>query len=228
MRLTPGTPGLVSVVTMNDSATRRAEDSGDYAGLLVDYGGVLTSNLWESFDEFCRGEGLPEGTIRRQFRDEPEALALLREMERGEVTEEEFERRFAARLGVAPESLITRLFAGLKPNRPMVDAVRAAGAAGIRTGLISNSWGRGIYQRAPLDAFDEVVISGDEGRHKPEPEIYHLGAKRIGIEPARCVFVDDLRENVRGAEEVGMAAVLHRETEATVARLEELLGVSLG
>ena len=213
---------------MDDSATHRAEDGGGYTGLLVDYGGVLTSSLWESFDEFCRIEGLPPGTIRRQFRDEPEALSLLREMERGEVSEEEFERRFAARLGVTPENLIVRLFAALEPNTPMVDAVRAAGESGIRTGLISNSWGSGIYERAPLDAFDEVVISGDEGLHKPEPEIYHLGAKRIGIEPARCVFVDDLRENVRGAEEVGMAAVLHRETEATVARLEELLGVSLG
>jgi epoxide hydrolase-like predicted phosphatase len=212
---------------MDDSATNRAKDGGDYAGLLVDYGGVLTSSLWESFDEFCRIEGLPAGTIRREFRDEPEALSLLREMERGEVSEDKFERRFATRLGVAPENLIVRLFAGLEPNMPMVDAVRAAGESGIRTGLISNSWGSGIYQRAPLDAFHEVVISGDEGLHKPEPEIYHLGAKRIGIEPARCAFVDDLRENVRGAEEVGMVAVLHRDTEATVARLEELLGVSL-
>lgn len=212
---------------MNEPRTGTETERAGYGGLLVDYGGVLTSSLWESFDQFCRSEGLPEGTIRRQFRDEPEALRLLRKMERGDVAEEEFERRFAARLGVAPEELITRLFAGLEPNAPMVDAVRAAGKTGIRTGLISNSWGSGIYQRAPLDAFHEIVISGEEGLHKPEPEIYHLGASRIGVEPARCVFVDDLRENVRGAEEVGMAAVLHRDTEATVTRLEELLGVSL-
>ena len=213
---------------MNDPAGSPQHEHSGYEGLLVDYGGVLTSSLWESFDMFCRTEKLPEGTIRRQFRDEPEALALLREMERGEVSEDEFEQRFAARLGLEPENLIVRLFAGLEPNTEMVDAVRAAGAAGIRTCLISNSWGSGIYDRAPLDAFQEVVISGDEGLHKPEPEIYHLGAKRIGIGPERCVFVDDLRENVRGAEDVGMVAVLHRDTDATLARLEELLGVSLG
>lgn len=212
---------------MTESGKDPATDSSGYEGLLVDYGGVLTSSLWESFDEFCRTEGLPAGTIREQFRDQPAALSLLREMERGDVEEDEFERRFAARLGVAPENLIVRLFAGLEPNTAMVDAVRAAGKAGIRTGLISNSWGSGIYDRAPLDAFHEVVISGDEGLHKPEPEIYQLGAKRIGVDPARCVFVDDLRENVRGAEEVGMVAVLHRDTDATVSRLEELLGVRL-
>ena len=209
-----------------ESAQGNSADTS-YAGLLVDYGGVLTSSLWVSFDEFCAAEGLPPGTIRRQFRDEPEALTLLREFERGEIADHEFERQFAARLGVTAEDLIGRLFAGLRPNTAMVDAVVAAGKAGIPTGLISNSWGTGIYDRAPLDAFDEVVISGDEGLHKPEPEIYHLGARRIGVDPRRCVFVDDLRENVLGAERVGMAAVLHRDTTATVRRLEELLGVRL-
>ncbi|MGI9557385.1 MAG: HAD family hydrolase [Solirubrobacterales bacterium] len=198
-----------------------------FDGLLIDYGGVLTSSLWASFDAFCREEGLPEGAIRRQFRDEPDALALLREFERGEIADTEFERRFAERLGVDSEGLIQRLFAGLTPNEEMVAAVKLAGEAGLRTGLISNSWGTGIYDRAPLDAFHEVVISGDEGLHKPEPEIYHLGARRIGVDPERCVFVDDLRENIKGAENVGMTAVLHRDTRATLARLEELLGIRL-
>ena len=109
----------------------------------------------------------------------------------------------------------------------MIDAVSAARAAGVRTGLITNSWGTGIYERAPLRIFDATVISGDVGLHKPQPEIYELGAERIGVEPAACVFVDDLRENCAGAEEAGMTAVLHRDPEATVTLLEQLLGVSL-
>ena len=39
------------------------------------------------------------------------------------------------------------MFADLGPDEAMLDAVRAAGAAGVRTGLISNSWGLGIYDR---------------------------------------------------------------------------------
>jgi epoxide hydrolase-like predicted phosphatase len=205
----------------------RALTERPYAGLLIDFGGVLTTNLWASFDAFCRTEGLPEGSIRRLFRDQPEALAELRELERGNVAEGEFERRIAGRLGVEAEDLIERLFAGLEPEETMQAAVRAAGRRGVRTGLISNSWGSGIYRRAPLHLFDAIVISGDEGLHKPEPEIYRLGAERIGLEPQRCVFIDDLRENVLGAAEVGMAAILHRDPDATVAALEELLGVSL-
>ena len=61
------------------------------------------------------------------------------------------------------------------------------------------------------------MISGDVGLHKPQPEIYELGAERIGVPPAACVFVDDLRENVAGAEAVGMTAILHRDPATTIA-----------
>jgi epoxide hydrolase-like predicted phosphatase len=98
----------------------------------------------------------------------------------------------------------------------------------VRTGLISNSMGAGRYDRSVFpELFDGVVISGDEGLHKPEPAIYELGCERVGLTPAECVFVDDLRENCEGAEAVGMTAVLHRGAERTLPRLEELLGVAL-
>jgi FMN phosphatase YigB (HAD superfamily) len=60
--------------------------------------------------------------------------------------------------------------------------------------------------------------------HKPQPEIYLLAADRLGLAPARCVFVDDLRENCAGAEAVGMTAILHRDPAETIARMEQLLG----
>ena len=48
------------------------------------------------------------------------------------------------------------------------------------------------------ELFDAVVISAEVGLHKPQPEIYLLAAERLGVEPAECVFVDDLRENCAG------------------------------
>jgi epoxide hydrolase-like predicted phosphatase len=133
-------------------------------------------------------------------------------------------------IGVADsDNLVERLFSGIGPDEPMLDAVRAARAAGIRTGLISNSWGEGLaYDQSLLDElFDAIVISGDVGMHKPEPEIFHLGAEKIGIAPDECVFVDDLKENIAGAEAVGMTGILHRGSDQTVPELERLLGVSL-
>jgi putative hydrolase of the HAD superfamily len=196
--------------------------------LLVDFGGVLTTNIWDAFGEFCDSEGIERDGVLELFRSNPEALALLRGLETGELDEAVFEPRFGELLGVADsDGLIGRLFAGLGPDEAMIGAVRSARANGVATGLISNSWGLGIYDRAPVDLFDATVISGDVGLHKPQPEIYLLACERLGTEPADSVFVDDLRENVAGAEAVGMTAVLHRDSGATIAELEELLGVGL-
>jgi epoxide hydrolase-like predicted phosphatase len=201
----------------------------DHRGLLVDFGGVLTSSVWDSFADFCRDKGLAEDSVRRLFREDPAALADLRELETGRIGEHEFERRFAERLGLEDAAdLIEGMFRGMKPSEPMVAAVRAARARGIRTGLLSNSWSTSHYDRALLaELFDAVVISAEVGLHKPQPEIYLLASKRLGVEPEQCVFIDDLRENCAGAEAVGMTAVLHRDAAATVAWLEELLGFTV-
>lgn len=202
-------------------------DASGTRGLLVDFGGVLTTDIWKSFDAFCASEGLERGAVLELFRGDGEALALLRALERGAISDEVFERDFGELLGVEAPGLIERLFAGLEPEASMIGAVERARATGVRTGLITNSWGTGIYERAPLQIFDATVISGDVGLHKPQPEIYELGAERIGVPAARCVFVDDLRENVAGAEAAGMAAILHRDPARTIAELERLLGVEL-
>ena len=203
-------------------------DSDGLRGLLVDFGGVLTSNVFESFRDFCRAEGLEEDAFVNLFRD-PTARGDLRAVETGEIEEGEFSRRLAERLGVAEhEGLVDRLFAGMRPDEAMVEALQRARRAGVRTGLISNSLGEGRYDRSTFpELFDGVVISGEVGMHTPQPEIYRLGCERVGLEPRECVFVDDLRENCDGAEAVGMTAVLHRGAEGTLERLEELLGVAL-
>jgi epoxide hydrolase-like predicted phosphatase len=197
-------------------------------GLLVDYGGVLTTNLFDSFRSFCELEGLEPETVGRRFREDRACRALLIGLETGELTEHEFEPQFAAVLGVSAPDLIDRLFAGSAPDQQMLDAVLAARSAGVRTGLVSNSWGTRRYDRTQLgDLFDGVVISGDVGMRKPAPEIYRLGAERIGLEPQQCVFVDDLPFNLAPAQELGMATVHHVTAEQTVAELEQLLGVKL-
>ena len=113
-------------------------------------------------------------------------------------------------LGVAPDGLIDGLFAGVEPDEAMVEAVRRRAQAGVRTALVSNSWG---VHRYPHDLFDElfdgVVISGEEGMRKPAPRMYELGAERAGVAAAACVFVDDLPFNLTPAEELGMATVHH-------------------
>ena len=200
-------------------------------GLLVDFGGVLTTNVFDSFRAFCGDEGLDPDTIKRLFREDSRALDSVRGLERGELSEDDFGERFGELLELAPErraGLVERMFAHVEPDETMLSALRRARAEGVRTGLISNSMGAGRYDRSTFpELFDGVVISGEVGMHKPEPAIYELGCERIGLAPAHCVFVDDLRENCAGAEAVGMTALLHRGADQTLPRLEKLLGVAL-
>jgi epoxide hydrolase-like predicted phosphatase len=197
-------------------------------GLLVDWGGVLTTNLFDSFRSFCELEGLELDALATSIRTDGESRALVLALETGELEEDEFERRFAARLGVQAPALIDRLFAAAAPDEPMRAAVRRAREAGIRTGLLSNSWGTRRYPRQLLaELFDAVTISGEVGLRKPSTEIYALAAERIGVPPSECVFVDDLPFNLEPAAELGMATVHHRVAESTIPELEGLLGVTL-
>lgn len=190
---------------------------------------MLTTPVWESFSAFCEGEGLDPGTIKNLFRTDPEALALLRKLETGEMSEDEFEGHFGAKLGLRDHPhLIDSMFAGMGPHEAMVGAVRELRAAGVTTGLVSNSWSTAHYDRELLaELFDSVLISGEIGLHKPEPEIYLRAAREAGADPAACLFVDDLRENSEGAEAVGMKAIRHRDASETIPRLAELTGVEL-
>jgi epoxide hydrolase-like predicted phosphatase len=197
-------------------------------GLLVDFGGVLTTDVFASFAAFCEQEGLETDTVRDRFMKDPHARELLADLETGKLTEEEFEPKFAQVLEVEPDNLVDRLFAGMRADEAMLSALVASRRGGVKTGLISNSWGKGRYDRSKFpELFDGVVISGEEGMRKPEPRMYELGAERIGLAPEECVFVDDLPFNLKPARELGMTTVLHRDAAETIPELERLLGVAL-
>jgi epoxide hydrolase-like predicted phosphatase len=128
---------------------------------------------------------------------------------------------------VPAQGLLKRMLRGMRAEPRMVGVVRRAKAQGIRTALLSNSWGLG-YDRAGWDSlFDEVVISGEVGLRKPEPEIYLLVAGRLGARPDECVFVDDLPANVHGAVATGMVGIHHTNLDQTISELEILFRIHL-
>ena len=157
---------------------------GAFSGLLIDWGGVLTTNLFVSFHAYCVRAGIDPAKLVGRFKSDPEARELLIELETGKLAEDDFERRFAALLDVAPEGLIDGLFSGVHPDELMVDAVRRAHRAGVRTALVSNSWGVHRYPRSMFsELFDGVVISAEEGIRKPSKRMYELGYRARGSAP---------------------------------------------
>ncbi len=202
----------------DDAEMQQAEGEQGAAtrsGLLIDWGGVLTSNLFDSFRDYCVRMDIDPQTLRGRFGSDPAFRELLIALEKGELAEEDFERQLASLLGLGSDGLIDGLFAGVQPDVAMVQAVRMARAGGIRTALVSNSWG---VHRYPHDMFDElfdgVVISAEEGMRKPSRRMYELGAQRAGVAPEQAVYVDDLPFNLKPADELGMATIHHTERRA--------------
>lgn len=206
-------------------------------GLLIDFGGVLTTPLGDALRRWCEREGVDHerlGELLRTSYPVTDPKSIVIQIETGRMSVEEFERRLAEVFSedllrpVEPDGLLDRMGESIELEPRMIDAVRAAHARGVRTALISNSWGLHYYPHDLLaELFDEILISGRVGLRKPEEEIYVLAARGLGLEPPACVFVDDVQINLDTAERLGMHTVLHDDPDRTISELEGLLGVPL-
>jgi epoxide hydrolase-like predicted phosphatase len=201
--------------------------------LLVDWGGVLTVPLPAAVQAWADSDGIDlahyVAIMRDWFGDavgNEAEINPVHALERGEMEVPHFEDRLAQELGrrtgqrVEAAGLVSRMFAffDLLPDMPAL--VRRARQAGIRTALLSNSWGLEYPRDGWDDMFDAVIISGEVGMRKPEERIYRYAAEAVRLEMDECVFVDDMQVNVAAAVSLGMVGVLHREYEATALELE--------
>jgi putative hydrolase of the HAD superfamily len=196
-----------------------------YQGLILDFGGVITTDFFAALSAFCRREGLPPDAFRQVLRGE--GRDLLAAAETGQMSQAQFESALARLLGVDRRGLLRRALADLRPRASVLDLVRRVRASGARAGVLSNSWGSGEYdpyQEYGLDErFDAVIISDRVGLRKPDPAIYRLAAAGIGVARARCVFVDDKASNLPAAAELGLAVVHFVDEESALSEIAALL-----
>jgi len=188
----------------------------------------MTSNLFESFAAFCTAEQLAPDTVRNAFREDPVSRKLLEDFECGRLADEDFETQFGGVLGIRePDGLIMRMFGGMGLDEQMRDAVAGFRAAGVKTGLLSNSWGARNYDFELLEElFDVLVISGEHGVRKPEQEIYDIAVEKMGLPPDDLVFVDDLPFNLKPARAMGIHTIVHTDAASTIAALRDVLASS--
>lgn len=165
---------------------------------LADRLGVSSEELSRAFDETrpARSVGAyphPEGDLEAVISalgidPTAELVGNIRELEEREILQD---------IHLYDDSL------------PMVRELRARG---IATALVSNCSNntRAVVQRLRLpEEFDELILSFEVGWRKPQPQIYQVALKRLGVaEPSRALFVDDQPEYCEGAQAVGVNAVL--------------------
>lgn len=210
-------------------------------GVITDWGGVMTNPILHTVNAWLDTEQIDRDSYVAVMRpwvaqayDTSGDDSPIHALERGECSNEDFERLLADQLvridglPVQPDGLLARMFAATVLDQGMLELMRSLRRAGLRTALLSNSWGNGDYPREMFpEMFDAVVISAEVGMRKPEERIFQLAAQLLDLEPEQCVFVDDIEANVLAAQAVGLVGVHHREAGATVQRLSELLGLPL-
>lgn len=209
-------------------------------GLILDWGGVLTTNLHFAMHAWADGEKLDLvdfGELMQEWLGgaaQVEAFVNpVHALERGEMEVPDFERRLAQGLAeragrpVAADGLVERIFVHLRKAHDMTGLVRRAHEAGIRTALLSNSWGNEYPEHIFDGMFDVVVISGQVGMRKPEERIYRHTVEQLELAATDCVFVDDMAHNVDAAVGLGMIGVHHVDYDQTANELELIFGVPL-
>lgn len=200
-----------------------------FTGLILDFAGVLTSNMVETITYFEQREKLAPGVFLRAWAD-PRGQEFYRRLEAGEIDQRAWNTGFGELVGIDGEGLMGRVLYDLDPAYEVLRIAKQARASGIRTAVLSNSLGREPHDPyAPYDlagTFDVVVFSADHGIRKPDPAIFTLTLDQLGVDAASCVFADDTETNLTTARQMGMT-VLHALDERITARdLRQLLGLS--
>jgi epoxide hydrolase-like predicted phosphatase len=205
-----------------------------FKAVISDFGGVLTTPLIESFLAYQRESGIALedlGTAMGRMMEQDDGRHPLFELEKGNITEDEFTRRLGNELGRELNSMRDTYFENLHPNEAMISYLRGLRGDGLRLALLTNN----VREWEPLwraklpdvdELFEVIVDSAFVGMRKPEPEIYHLTLERLGggLRFEDCLFLDDIEVNCEAARELGMTAVRFTENDQAIAELEGALG----
>jgi putative hydrolase of the HAD superfamily len=189
--------------------------------VIFDFGGVFTSSPVEEFFKFEQTHKLPEKFLGGVIKTNHQHNAWAR-FERGEINQIDFNQAFsietaAAGYEVSGDILLSLLSLSLKPV--MVAALATIKQAGFKTGCITNNLPNMDSKSMLSDSadvaaaddifaqFDHVIESSKVGIRKPEPIIYTMMCEALSVQPAQCVFLDDLGINLKPAQAMGMHTI---------------------
>lgn len=208
--------------------------------VLWDFGGVILSSPFEAFNRYEKEIGLPSNFIRSLNSRNPDTNAWAR-MERSEVDLDGFASLFEAEAAEMGHKLsghhVLKIISGdVRPD--MVEALRRVKAQ-FRIACITNNMPTGHgpgMARDParvkeieqiMALFEHVVESSKLGIRKPDPRIYRHACELLGVEPADCVYLDDLGINLKPAKALGMRTIKVENSVQALGELEEILGIPL-
>ncbi len=177
----------------------------DLGGVVIDWTNQIT------YDYIEEKYGIDSETAKKILE---EKLPLVQE---GKLGEKDWLKEFFVSAGMEPpedyEKIWTEKFDESKYNEGIMEIVKALKKNGYVVAALSNvepSHAAWEEERGIRELFDTVVFSFEVKSRKPQPQIYKTTIDAIGLRPEECVYIDDLPENVKGAEDVGMKAILNK------------------
>ncbi len=207
--------------------------------VLWDFGGVLTTSPFESFNRFEAENSLPRDFIRTINATNPESNAWAR-FESSQVSLDEFDELFRAESAAAGHAIdgkqVVALLRGeLRPH--MVEVLKICKGQ-FKVGCITNNFksggdcsvapddDRAAQTAAVMEFFDIVIQSSVEGVRKPDPRIYEIACQRLGVAPADCAFLDDLGVNLKPARALGMSTIKVLSEDQAISDLSAVTGLT--
>ena len=211
--------------------------------VVFDFGGVILTSPFEAFARYEEANGLPEGFLRGLNTRNPDTNAWAR-LERSEVDLAGFAALFEAEAReqgheVDGMAVLGLLGGAVRPE--MVEALRRCHER-LKTAMLTNNFvvagGKPLVREdgtvaepspvsAVLEHFDVIVESSRAGVRKPDPAIYEMVCRELGIEPAEAVFLDDLGVNLKPARAMGMTTIKVTDPAVAIAELEAVVGFPL-
>ena len=206
-----------------------------------DFGGVITSSPFDSFNSYEESHNLPKDLIRKINSTNPNNNAWAK-LERNEINQEEFDSLFeteSKKLGYSvPGKQVLALLKGeIRPE--MVKAlhkIKPKLVQGCLTNNIQSSEDKemeesnaaisGAHQEI-MKLFDFIFESSRENVRKPDPKFYTLACEKGKVSPDEVVFLDDLGINLKPAKALGMKTIKVVKADDALKDLQNLLGFSI-
>ncbi len=204
------------------------------AGVLFDIGGVIQDSPLHAIARYERDHGLVAGTINRAVVASGDTGAWSR-LERGELTVTAWCAPFEADCrahGVVVDArrLMHYIVAAGRERPQMLRAVARLREHGVRVGALTNNWVREDAAGTPhrlRPHFDVVIESQAVRLRKPDPRIYHLACRELGVAPAETAFLDDIGMNLKPARALGMQTIKVDDPDVALRELSALVGLDL-
>jgi epoxide hydrolase-like predicted phosphatase len=183
--------------------------------IIFDCFGVLTTDAWIAFKK---------RHLRHDGKKATQASMLNRLAGAGQLSYRDFLERISTLAGMSAADTQKEINTNTA-DEELFDYIKTLKPE-YKIGMLSNAAANHLsrlFTHEQVDMFNEIVLSYESEVIKPDIRAYKLIARKLGVAPAECIFVDDQQKHCDGAKKAGMQTILYKDFASFKKELEEIL-----